>query len=171
MPIAISPDETFRIVLKSDQGKPPAQQPFFEFRCLSCREWKEVVRAITAMLGSDSGEEAIDKTLDILRKGLVGWGNMKDPATGEAIPYEPANLDTLLILDEAQELLVRFRDHSPSEEDKKKFDSPSPSNTDTSARVVPDRRSARTSPTKFAPLRTTAGNVPAEAATPAAGPG
>jgi len=140
MPLALEPSATFRVVLRSDKGKSP--EPWFEFRYVSGREWKELTRETNRIIEAADGPAAIDAEFDLIRRGLVGWGNMIDPATGKEKPFDPAELDTLLTIGEAGELLARFRDQGIEVEDKKKSPSPSGSGTESSVKTAPDPVSA-----------------------------
>jgi hypothetical protein len=46
MPLALDPNETFEVVLRSDQAKPPAERPTLRFRHLTRR----VSRRLGALL-------------------------------------------------------------------------------------------------------------------------
>jgi len=63
-----------------------------------------------AIAESETGADAIEKVYEIIKTGLVGWANMIDPETEEQIDYKPDDLDLLLTLPEANELLAKMRD-------------------------------------------------------------
>lgn len=109
MPLVLEPEHTFKVVLESDKEKPEDKRPYFEFPYLSGRKWKEIARKAQAVRKSKTGEEAIDAVFELIRIGLVGWGNMTDPKTGKEIPFDKKELDSILTLKEANELLVKFR--------------------------------------------------------------
>jgi len=144
MPLALEPNATFRVVLESDKDK--ANPPYFELRFLSGRGWKELTRQAGRIKKAKSGPAAIDVVYDMIRTGLAGWDNMTDPATGEEIPYDPADLDRLLTIKEANELMAKFRDQGITVAAKKKSDSPSDSDTGKSAKTAQVRKNAQTNP-------------------------
>ena len=109
MPITLEPGRTFRVVLESDKAKPADQQCFFELRYLSGRDWKKVTRIADSIESSKDGAEAIDKIFEVLAVGLCGWGNLIDPESQKPIKYDPKELDRILTMTEANELLVKFR--------------------------------------------------------------
>jgi hypothetical protein len=120
MPRCLHPDDTFPIVLKSDEHFPLAEQPFFSFRALSILKWRSAMKIIQMMenLDTENPENvgpAIDAICEVLRMGLVGWGNMLDHNVAEGaepiwIPYDPTKLDDLIDLGEAMELMKKMMD-------------------------------------------------------------
>lgn len=95
MPKLLDPDCTFKVVLKSDKEKHPDRA--FRFRALSAREFVSLAEVYETTADSDS--QAIKKTCNAVRVGLVGWENMGDRE------YNPEELDDLVTLGEATELL------------------------------------------------------------------
>jgi len=115
MPIPLSPNDTFDLVLRGDrtldeQGKPtkeqPADAPIFVFRCLSGRDQRKLAAMIDEIEHPDTAAGVIDKTFATLRFVLAGWRNLRDRDDRE-IPYDPAEADTVLTYHEAQELIYR----------------------------------------------------------------
>ena len=119
MPLALEPNETFRVVLESDKKKLPDKQPYFEFRFLSSRAWKTLTQKRAEIRKSASGDEAFDKLFEILSVGLVGWGNMIDPDTRQPIKFNKKDLDRLLTISELGELLVKFQNQGLEVDDLK----------------------------------------------------
>ena len=137
MPIACDPNQTYEIVLASDENKPPEVRPTFVYRHLSAREWKQVARLQDALEQSAEGAEAIDKMIDAARLGLVDWRNMTG-VDGEAIPFDVGELDALLGPQEAAEMIQRIMRQRPTVAELKKSPSQSPSSTDSSAKDAPE---------------------------------
>lgn len=138
MPLALDPQETFDLVLESDQAKPEAEQPTFTFRYLSNREWKQVAKTTDKL--SELRKEGLDNMLtsieEGLKVGLVDWKNIKD-RDGNSIPYDPARLDDIIIQAEMFELLFAVRDKTClGYLDKKKLESALPSSMDKSVESV-----------------------------------
>ena len=123
MPLVLEPNRTFPVVLEIDENKPDPK-PTFYFRYLNGREWREVAELSDRMFAATSGAEAIDKVYESLAKGLTGWENMVDPTTGELIPFDVKDLDRIVTLTEAHELMEKFRNQGIGADDKKKSESP-----------------------------------------------
>jgi hypothetical protein len=136
MPIALEPGEVFKVILESDKSKPKNKQPYFEFRFLSGRQWKEFIQKQAKIKKAKGGIEALDRLLELLAIGLVNWKNMIDPETKKTIKFNIKEMDRLLTMSEAAELLVKFQNQSIDVEtiDKKKLDSQSESSTEQSAK-------------------------------------
>ena len=98
---------TLTIVLERDRGKPEKEQPCFEFRYLSPREWQQVLED----KGTESpltGAQTTEVNFQLLSFFLVGWDNMRDPPTGKKIPFDPQKLNQIVTPDEADELMCKF---------------------------------------------------------------
>jgi len=135
MPIAVEPNKSFRVVLKSDADKPIESQPYFLFRYLSGRDWRSLTEKVNKLGDKDTGKSALDGIFDILQFGLVGWKNMIAP-DGQPILYDPAELDRLLTITESNELLIKFRNQGIEAEELKNSGLPSDSNSAASASDV-----------------------------------
>lgn len=123
MPRALEPGATFDVVLACDKDKEP--RPTFVFRALNGRDWKAVASLNDRLEKADNGTARIDLIFDAIRVGLTDWQNMVDPRTGEAIPYNAADLDLLVDSVEAWELLgTMLHNGRVSADDKKKSESP-----------------------------------------------
>ena len=134
MPLALSPNETFEIVLASDAAEPEASRPTFICRHLSGRDLRRIVAVQDDLDNAPSGGEALDRVFDALRMVVCGWRNMvrhsaDEGGVCETIPYDPARLDELLTMGEAQELMARAiaGGRAPDGADLKNSASPSPS--------------------------------------------
>ena len=127
MPIALEPKNKFKVVLESDQKKAPDQQPYFEFKFLSGRDWKSLCAEADKLESKKfkGGADAIDAIFKLLGFGLVGWSGMIDPKTNKAIPYNLKELDRLLTIDEASELVQKFKNQGVEVDERKNSDSPS----------------------------------------------
>ncbi len=138
MPLAIDPNETFRIVLESDKGKSP--EPYFEYRFSPVHELRIAEnfhkRVNKAKVDSDIGEDCYKELFSLLTKRLEGWGNMGQD-------YNPVELDKILNLNEAMELFFAMLQQTPSIEDKKKLESALPSTTGKSAKRVRGKRTVK----------------------------
>lgn len=139
MPLATDPNQTFKIVLKSDQGK--KKPPAFIYQFSSCRElreadnlYKKIMAAKTDAEINDAGQK---KLFMLLRRKLVGWENM-------GRKYDPKELEAILTLPEAFELFFRMLNQSPSVDDKKKLESLLDSSSGRSAKGALGRKSAKT---------------------------
>ena len=117
MPLILEAKRTFKVVLETDKEK--ENRPYFEFKYLSGRKWKEVADEADAIDDSGSGRAAIDQLFKCLQLGLVGWGFMTDPVTDEPIDYDPERLDDIVTIKEAHELLAKFRNQDFEADDQK----------------------------------------------------
>jgi len=136
MPLTLEPDKAFKVVLEIDKDKPESSRPYFEFRFLSGREWKALAKRADTLTEATSGAEAIDLIFELLRLGLVGWGNMVDSKTKETVPFNADELDKLVTLKEANELLEKFRNQGVENTDLKNSDLPSDSSSAASAKAA-----------------------------------
>ena len=145
MPRCLHPDETFDVVLKSDESLPEKDRPFFTFRAFSIRQFRQAMLAMQKVQSLDEGnlenvEVALAAICDVLRLGMVGWGNMLDcnVALGQEpiwIPYDQAQLDSILGMDEASELMEKMLGSAQvTVADKKKLESPPSSGRNNSAK-------------------------------------
>ena len=125
MPLILESGGTFKVVLESDKDKPEDKQPYFEFRYLSGRDWKKLADTADKIEQAKSGSAAIDVVFELLNMGLAGWGNMVDPGTGEEIAFDKDELERIVTIIEASELLQKFRNQGVEVEDLKNSESPS----------------------------------------------
>lgn len=74
-----------------------------------------------------TGEGAIDKLIEAINISLIGWGNMIDPDSGKEIIYDPMvnNLDLIITMPEAQELMQKIQSQGIEEAELKNSGSPS----------------------------------------------
>lgn len=147
MPLALDTEQTFDLVLESDQKKPADKRPTFTFRFLSNREWKQIAKLADNIqdLQKRGLEPLLTEVENGLRISLVGWRHMTDPKTGKPIPYKPENLDMIINPAEMWELVFKVRNHvSLDITDKKKSVSRSRSSMGKSAKSVSRRKHART---------------------------
>lgn len=121
MPIALDPNETAPVALRSDTDKPEAERPVFLFRHLT-RKHRRQVDAWTAELYAAESDEVVEGLLDkVILHGLAGWRNM-------GTDYDPAKLDDILTGAEKMELaLVYPREVTRVELSKKKASGSPPS--------------------------------------------
>jgi len=115
MPISMDKDQTFRIVLKTDQGKSKKLQPYFEFRFLTNREFKKLADVISDVeqIEGKNLRDILTKLEEAITIPLVGWGKMN-------MKYNPKKIDELLTPDEIKELLAGVLEHTtPSNKEKK----------------------------------------------------
>lgn len=158
MPRCLHPDETFDVVLKSDESLPEKDRPYFTFRAFSIRQFRQAMLAMQKVQSLDEGklenvEVALGAICDVLRLGMVGWGNMLDHnvEAGQEpiwIPYDPAQLDSILGMEEASELMEKMLGSAQlTVDDKKKLESPPSSAKNNSARRAP-RAAARSRPAR-----------------------
>jgi len=134
MPIALDPKRTFTVTLESDRDKPVETRPLFVCRYLTARQWKEIARLQDGIDESAGGAEALERIIEAIAMGLVGWENMIAP-DGERVPFDAHDLDTLLTMPEAMELFQKMlAQQQLTGADAKKSESRSPTSTVESAK-------------------------------------
>ena len=128
MPKALDPSYRFAAVLESDKDQ--ANPPTFYFRAANGREWRKILELED---GAKTSAERIDCVFAQLRLTLVDWKHLIDPATGQPIPFDAAELDCILGVYEADELLgLVLKQARLGVDDKKKSDEPPSSNLENS---------------------------------------
>ena len=129
MPLATDPNRTFKVSLSSDMETPAETRPVFVYRYSTGRQWREACEFSRQIKDAKSDTEMpfdnIDQLFDRLREKLIGWENMTDPDTGEVFAFDGGRLEDILNLSEAFELLQLKLTQSPTDDDKKKLESPS----------------------------------------------
>ena len=148
MPLATDPNQTFEVVLISDRDKPENEQPAFIYRYSTGRQWRaanEFRQKINA--AKDDSEmpfDTLDELYAMISNRMIGWRNMKDPDTGDDLPFDISRLDDILTLPEAFELLALKLEQRVNEMDKKKLESLSVSSSELSVKTAPDPISVKT---------------------------
>ena len=145
MPLAMDPKQMFKVVLRTDEDKPVESQPRFIFQFLTGREWKALARLREGFNELPTGPAGFDVVCDAVRVGLCGWENITDRQTGEMIPYNPAELDSVITFSESLELFFLLLSRATMDSsDKKKLDLPLASSTAESVKDVEELQSAKT---------------------------
>lgn len=138
MPLPLSPNDSFKLVLTSDQELPEGEQPKFVFRCLSGRDQRTMLGMMDEFEKCEISVEAFDKTYEMLKFVLVGWENLRDPRNNnELVAYDPAHCEDVLQLYEVHNLIRRVMNFRPSGEALKNFESQSNTPSNSSASPEP----------------------------------
>lgn len=128
MPILFDPEHVIRIVLNSDADKP--NPPTFLYRVTSWRETLGLAQKydnLPSVVEQSGAEAGFELVAELAMTGLVGWENMVDPATGQAVPFDREALLDILTMPELGELIAKVQNaRRLSGEDRKKSESPSP---------------------------------------------
>lgn len=119
MPICLDPNETYKIRLKSDD-KMGDDAPIFYARAATMREHRLMADEMNDSTGLNTIGEVFESRIGILRKWIVNWENMTDPASGAPLPYDPDKFEDVLTALEAHELIrkVMANDHLDYDEKK-----------------------------------------------------
>jgi len=150
MPITLDPQTTYPVVLATDRAK--KHPPTFIYRYLNGRQWKKLAAVSDDLDQMITGVGAIDAVYRIIEVGLVGWENLNNRADEPIIfDKDHLELDEILTPAEAVEIMQAIMAQTPSIDDKKKLESPSPSDSDRSAKVAPDLENAETNPADTRP--------------------
>jgi len=142
MPLTCDPDSTYDVVLEIDKDKEPDKQPKFIFQYLTGRKWKEVANLSDAFDEAKGGAAMLDLAFDTIKVALIGWKNLTN-SKGEDIPFNLNELDNILTMTEATELMQAAVSQNVTVEDKKKLESQSDSSTEQSAATVQAPQSAK----------------------------
>ncbi len=104
MPVLLEANQDFDVILESDRDK--ENPPKFIFKALSCRDWRKIAKLADSISETDT-DGAIDTIFGMLKLGLVGW-DLKDK-TGQMIPFNPDELESIVTIKEANELVEKFK--------------------------------------------------------------
>ena len=125
MPVALDPNATFDLWLKSDAKVPLAKRPVFVCRHLTDRSLKRMA-GMQGEINDAEGMDRIDLMHDALAMSLIGWRNMVDPQTTKAIPFSADKTQDILQAGEVVELIEKIAGHvQTSAGDRKKSARPS----------------------------------------------
>ena len=105
MPKALDKNSTFKVVLESDKDK--EKKPAFVYRYLVGAEQLEFAKLSGKISEAQNPDAIIAGVFETAAKGLVGWENMVDSATGEEVKFDPVGLRSILSMAEAQELVEK----------------------------------------------------------------
>ena len=142
MPLTCNPDSTYDIVLEVDKDKESDKQSVFIFQYLTGRRWKEVANLSDSFEDAKGGAAMLDLAFKLIKVGLIGWKNLTNPK-GDEIPFDLDELDDILTMSEATEMMQAVVSQGVTVEDKKKLESQSDSNTERSAETVQAPQSAK----------------------------
>jgi len=130
MPILTDPRAKIEYILKSDRDRPANDQGVFIFKILTAALWKKVAAHSDAFDKSQTGAETLDCAIAVIKEVLVGWRNLK-------LDFDLNKIEELLTPAEITELMqASIAQQIITVEDKKKLDSPSPSDTGSSVKIV-----------------------------------
>jgi hypothetical protein len=135
MPLALDPNQTFKIILESDKDKPARLQPCFVYSYLTGRQWLAVASLQDQLDDLTAADQIVDKVFQAASTGLVGWENMID-RNGEPVEFNIDTLDMIVGVIEAQELIVKLLKQHPNLDDKKKLELQSDLNTEQSVKIA-----------------------------------
>lgn len=125
MPRSLDPNNKLTFVLACDMDKPKETQPRIFARTLTVNQQRHLMTSMQGMRTEGGPETKIDAALDAAEVCLLGWENMIDPVTSEAIPFSRQAIGDVLTLDEMVEVFEAVTSAAvPSVDDKKKSESP-----------------------------------------------
>ena len=140
MPILLNPNQKYPICLETDKDLPENERPIFFAKAQSCLGQNEIGELVDRWSddGSDlTRQQLFDEAIELLSNVIVGWKNMRDPATGEPIPFDQDSIREWLTYLEVRELIrkVMFNSHVDFEA-KKNLESPPLSGEENSVPLV-----------------------------------
>lgn len=161
MPACLDPKRRFSLPLRWGEETSGGS---LHFRPLTGRRWMEFLPLYLSRFKTEDPNEALSRAFDALRSLVVGWDI--EGEDGKAIPFDAAGLEDVLTAYEAQEILDRaVEGMRPTESDRKKSASPSPSGSDASKTTSGPSAAGTASPASAATA--TAETPPASPAPPA----
>lgn len=107
----VEPGQRYPVVLMADSRKEP--KPVFYFQYLTARQQRRLLEVYEKIgTGPAADPAGLDLLFAELKKYLLGWDNMP-------IAFNPDNLEDLVSITEAMELLNRLLLQMPDFEEKK----------------------------------------------------
>jgi hypothetical protein len=109
MPRALEPGATFDVVLDCDKDKPKETRPTFVYGALTGRQWRSIAELWDKLDTTTGAVESCQLLFDAARTNLKGWRNMVNPVSGNAFPFDPKELDQIIDVAEAHEIIGHLR--------------------------------------------------------------
>lgn len=109
MPRALEPGATFDVVLDCDKDKPKETRPTFVYGALSGRQYRSMAELWDQLDAEKNWAAQCDLLFNAARTNLKNWRNMVDPESGNAIAFDAAELDRIIDVAEAHELIGALR--------------------------------------------------------------
>jgi len=136
--LATDPKATYKVTPFYYKELPENEQPVFEFKYMSVREWKKCSAISDKFETCKSGAEGIDIAIAIIKPNLVDWQNVTD-SDGNQIEFDPELIEDIFTPGEITELMQWVINQTPNVEDKKKSESRSDSATNPeTAKIAPE---------------------------------
>jgi hypothetical protein len=133
MSLAADPNQTFEYVLVSDRQMPVEKRPVFFIKYLTTRQWRHLMEFREKIKTLTTSQEITELAIEIVKPNIMGWRNIFD-SQGQPIKFSADKIEDVLSNEDFYELMGAERSQqSLSVEDKKKLDSQSQCNTDSSA--------------------------------------
>jgi len=121
MPRSLDPSARLTMVLACDVDKPKESQPRIFARTLTLNQQRKLMGVMDQMHKAESATDKISAALDAAEICLVGWENMTDPNSGQAIVFCRETIGDVLSLEELVEVFGAVTSAAtPSGDDKKK---------------------------------------------------
>jgi len=151
VPIGTRPNKNWEYILESDKDLPKDEQPVFICRYISLGGSEDGLNLIVSMTSLDDDNlnampELIKQISGIISDNLVGWRNMNGLEFPDTKAQVKSIVRDMLSLEEAIELAGAISKQGFDSEDKKKSESPSPLDTEPSAKTAEDETSVSKSP-------------------------
>ena len=170
MPRSLCPNRRIPVVLPEDMQFAEEKRPTFYVQALTCRQWLEFSELYDAIDKAETLRDKYEVRLTIAQRYVLGWKNLVNPETGEAIAFNVELLADLVDQYELSILVEQIGYGGRLEfEDKKNSASPPCSSTDNCASAA-SAESASTSPADESPSKFPASYVADETAPPPTAP-
>jgi len=104
MPLFLEPDQSFPVVLDSDESKPKESRPTFLAKSQSMRGQKKIAEVLDRMFSDKevTHDELMNDALDLLEDCLTGWKNMG------GYEFSRQSMEIVLSYNEARALLRKI---------------------------------------------------------------
>jgi len=123
MPRSLDPSSRLTMVLACDVDKPKETQPRIFARTLTLNQQRKLMAAMSRM--KSEPDDKIEAAIDAAEICLIGWENMIDPQTGNAIEFSREAIGDVLSIEELVEVFSAVTSAgSATASDKKKSESP-----------------------------------------------
>ena len=109
MPRALEPGAAFDVVLDCDKDKPKETRPTFVYGALNGRQWRELAALWDSIDNTPGVAAQCDALFNAARTNLKGWRNMVNPETGKPIAFDAKELDSIIDVAEAHEIIGALR--------------------------------------------------------------
>lgn len=85
MPVCLEPGLQLEVVLDSDESKPVDSRPAFLVRAQSARQTRKLGSLLDRLVDCETAEQLHDEVMSELQSVVIGWRNMGQTFTPDAL--------------------------------------------------------------------------------------